>query len=365
MFFMQWFNKKIRVYAIKHDFNNIMVGKLDRLIKCYTPTFWMPFAFMKALYQGDRKIPSMDIYARKEFEMEDGEVLGIDFYPKDFEVMACDSPIVMFVPGVFGMSQDKYSAKFCRMFHEQLGWRTCVFNRRGYGGMPIKGTRVVGFTSYDDIHCVVKRLAEMFPSSNIYLAGVSMGAANIQNYLACYSEENYVKAAVTISCPWNAHIVTTKVKKNPLLRKGIHDYQIKLFKEQLEYESFQKLLESRQICKDTVLSTKDNQHFDQVCAAVGLGLQSRDHYYDALSTHDKIARIRTPVLSLNTNDDFLIPTDVIPFAEIESNPYFLHLQVTGGGHIEYFHGCHASYVDSCHFSGPSCAPLNISSQLKA
>jgi predicted alpha/beta-fold hydrolase len=259
----------------------------------------------------------------------------------------------MFVPGVFGMSSDRYAAKFCRLFFEQLGWRSCVFNRRGYGGMPIKGSRVVGLASYDDIHCVVKRLAEMFPSSNIYLAGVSMGAANIQNYLTYYQEENLVKAAVTISCPWNAHVVSSKVKKNPLLRKGIHDYQIKLFKEQLEHDSFKNLLRERQICTDQVLSTKDNQHFDQVCASVGLGLESKEHYYDTLSTHDKIARIRTPILSLNTNDDFLIPIDVIPFQEIESNPYFLHLQVTGGGHIEYFHGCRAEYVEPSLLSGLS------------
>jgi predicted alpha/beta-fold hydrolase len=348
---MQRFNKRIKVHGIKHQFNLVMIGKMNRLIKNYTPTFWLPFAFLKGMYHGDKKIPSIDVYARKEFEMEDGEVLAIDFYPKDFEVMACDSPIVMFVPGVFGMSSDQYSLKFCKLYYEQLGWRTCVFNRRGYGGMPIKGTRVVGFTSYDDIHCVVKRMSNMFPSSNIYLVGASMGAAGIQNYLASYSEENIVKGAVTISCPWNAHIVTNKVKKNPILRRGIHEYQLKIFKEQLEHDSFNKLLEQRQICKEEVLSTTDNQHFDEVCAAIGLGLPTKEHYYDALSTHEKVSRIRTPILSLNTNDDFLIPVDVIPFTEIENNPYFLHLQVTGGGHIEYFHGCKASYVVSCYLVG--------------
>lgn len=343
---MYFRNKKIKVHAADHEFNRIMLGNLHSLIKGYSPTIWLPFSAMKGAYQGDRKIPSLDIYHRVEFPMEDGEVLGIDFYPKELGDLPESAPIVMFVPGVFGMSSDVYSAKFCRLFHEHLGWRTCVFNRRGYGGMPIKGTRVVGFTSYDDIHEVVKQMAQMFPKANIYLVGVSMGAANIQNYLAHYSHENIVKAACTISCPWNAHIVTDKVRKNPILRKGIHNYQIKLFKEQLAYESFKKLLEERQICSKAVLKTKDNQDFDKVCAAVGLGLESRDDYYDALSTHTKIGRINVPVLSLNSSDDLLIPPSVIPFEDIERNPYFLHLQVSGGGHTEYFHGCRAQYVKS-------------------
>jgi predicted alpha/beta-fold hydrolase len=320
-----------------------MLSSLNGLIKGYTPTFWLPFSIMKGIYQGDRKIPSIDIYHRVEFPMEDGEVLAIDFYPKEMGDVAENAPMIMFVPGVFGMSNDVYSAKFCRLVHSTLGWRTCVFNRRGYGGMPIKGSRVVGFTSYDDMHEIVKQLSQMFPKANIYLAGVSMGAANIQNYLAHYSEENLVKAACTVSCPWNAHIVTETVKRNPLLRKGIHNYQLKLFKEQLNNESFKKLLEERQICPKTVLKTTDNCHFDEVCATAGLGLQNREEYYEAMSTHNKIGRINVPVLSMNSSDDLLIRPSVVPFGDIERNPYFLHLQVTGGGHTEYFHGCKADY----------------------
>lgn len=358
MIIMRQWNKIIKVYAADHEFNRIMLGNLERHIKGYSPTLWLPFSAMKGMYQGDKKIPSLDIYHREEFPMEDGEVLAIDFFPKNLGEVAESAPTVMFVPGVFGMSSDVYAAKFCRFVHKMYGWRSCVFNRRGYGGMPIKGTRVVGFTSYDDMHEVIKQLGSMFPKSNIYLVGVSMGAAGIQNYLARFNNENIVKAACTISCPWNAHIVTEKVRKNPILRKGIHDYQIKLFKEQLAYESFQKLLQDRQICHEQVLKTKDNQEFDKVCAAAGLGLESREEYYDVISTHTKIGMINVPVLSMNSSDDLLIPPSVIPFEDIERNPYFLHLQVTGAGHTEYFHGCKAEYVEYFLTSGLTLAVSN-------
>lgn len=344
MIIIQWRSKRIKVFAQTNDFNLFMIEKLDRLVKSYTPTFWLPFSFMRGVYQGDRRIPDMSFYARQEFEMSDGEILAIDYFPVNYEAMPEDTPIVMFIPGVFGMSSDLYSAKFCKMFKDYLGWRTCIFNRRGYGGMPIKGNRVVGFTSYDDIHCVVNTMAANFPKANIYLVGVSMGAANIQNYLSHYADEHIVKAAVTISCPWNAHIVTRKVAKNPLLRKGIHGYQLRLFKQQLEYESFNKLLETHKISKDDVLKTKSNVEFDEICATAGLGLEKLEEYYDHLSCHEKISRVSVPVLSMNTGDDILIPVSVIPFEELASNPHIIHLQVTGGGHTEYFHGCSASYV---------------------
>lgn len=218
--------------------------------------------------------------------------------------------------------------------------------------MPIRGTRVVGFTSYDDMHSVVNQLHEQFPLSGIYLVGVSMGAANTQRFLAEYPDEHKVKAAVSISSPWNAHVVSEKVRRNPLLRKGIHSYQVKLFKEQLENESFNNLLRQKNIKPETILSTKDNKDFDFQLSAKGLDHQRAEEYYEALSTHQLMDRINVPLLSINSSNDLLIPKAVIPFEEIRLNPRIIHLQVAGGGHTEYFTGCRPRYVDLNLPSGP-------------
>lgn len=337
-------DKKIEITKSESKYSKIVLDSLEKYIKGYRPTFWLPFSVLKNIWQGDKQIKDMSVYHRKLFTMFDGEVLAADFYPNNFDQLDSEVPIVFFVPGVFGMSNDSHSLEFCKILYKRAGWRSCVFNRRGYGGMPIKGTRVLGLTSYDDMHEVIKQISVMLPKTNIYLVGVSLGAANSQRYLADFSEEHIVKAAVSISSPWNAHIVTDKIKKNPFLRKGIHSYQKKLFKEQLAHQSFNELLKSKNICPQQVLKTTDNQHFDDVCSSIGLDLKVKEEYYDALSTHHLVHEIKIPMLSINSSDDLLIPVNVIPLGEIKDNPHIVHLQVTGAGHTEYFHGCKAEYV---------------------
>ena len=337
-------NKKITIVAAATPFSEFVVRLLGSKIKGYKPTLWLPFSSMKNAYHGDKKIPSMNIYRRVECTMQDGEVLAVDFYPREFRTMPEDRPLIVFIPGVFGMSQDVYSAEFCQMVHKTLGWRTAVFNRRGYGGMPIKGKRVVGLTSYDDIHEVLGQIQEMLPSANLYLVGVSLGAANTQRYLSDFNHESIVKAAVTISSPWNAHKVSEVVKNNPVLRMGIHQYQKKLFKEQLMHDTFNRLLEAKSICPTSVLNTKDNKHFDHICSTIGLDHAKPEDYYQALSSYHLVDKIRIPVLSFNSSDDLLIPKEVVPFSDIEKNRRIVHLQVAGGGHTEYYTGCKAQFV---------------------
>jgi predicted alpha/beta-fold hydrolase len=339
----QRLNGRIDVVCAENPYTFAVRNELDSHIKNYKPTLWLPFSIMKSMYQGDKQFKDLSVYHRLEYKMTDGEILAVDCYPKNFLELV-NTPIIMFVPGVFGMSSDVYSLEFCKMVWNQLRWRTCVFNRRGYGGMPIRGTRVVGFTSYDDMHSVVAQLDNQFPQAGVYLVGVSMGAANIQRFLAEYPEEHRVKAAVTISSPWNAHVVSEKVKRNPLLRKGIHGYQVKLFKQQLENESFNNLLKQKNICPNAVLSTKDNKDFDYELSAKGLNHQRAEEYYEALSSHQMMDRIHVPMLSINSSDDLLIPTSVIPFEEIKLNPRIVHYQVAGGGHTEYFTGFRPRYV---------------------
>lgn len=339
----QKLNARIEVVCSDNPYTFAVRNELDPHIKSYNPTLWLPFSIMKSMYQGDKQFKDLSVYHRLEARMSDGEILAIDCYPKNFMHLV-DTPIIMFVPGVFGMSSDVYSLKFCQMIWDTLGWRACVFNRRGYGGMPIRGTRVVGFTSYDDMHSVVNQLDAQFPNAGVYLVGVSMGAANIQRFLAEYPQEHKVKAAVTISSPWNAHVVSEKVKRNPLLRKGIHSYQVKLFKQQLENESFNNLLRQKNISPETILSTKDNKDFDFKLSAKGLDHERPEEYYEALSTYQMMDRIQVPLLSINSSNDLLIPKSVIPFEEIKLNPRIVHYQVAGGGHTEYFSGLKPRYV---------------------
>jgi hypothetical protein len=44
----------------------------------------------------------------------------------------------VFCPGITGDSLDNYSVKFAQYLKEQLGWRTCVANKRGFADTPLR-----------------------------------------------------------------------------------------------------------------------------------------------------------------------------------------------------------------------------------
>lgn len=267
----------------------------------------------------------------------DGEIISLDWFPRNYKKMWSKTPVVMYVPGVFGRSCDVYSFKFCEMLTNRLGWRSFVFNRRLFAG-NFKGTRFISYTHYSDWLEILDYVAREFPEANIYLVGVSMGALNIQKFLALYNNEKRVVAAVTISSPFDAQSAADLVLNNYFLNKVLHGHQVRVFREHLHNEKFTEFMRKKGIDPIRVIESKTNQEFDAICSSVDLGVNSPRDYYNLLSVHTHIQEIKHPILSLNSEDDPLIPPSNVPLEEIVKNPNIIQLMVAGGGHIEYLSG---------------------------
>jgi predicted alpha/beta-fold hydrolase len=344
MYVKYLYDRRIKVFMLNTRLNSDIFAKIKSRIESYSPTFWLPFSSWKTMLLGDREVPFLDMYRRMELELPDGEVKALDWFPADYRAMPASAPIVIFVPGVFASSKDVYSVEFCKLAYQKLGWRTCVYNRRGYSGMACRGEKMISFTAYDDMHFAINKLHEMFPQADKFLAGCSMGATNIQKYLIEYGVDTPIKAAVTISSPFNAFIVANKVRKNCLLRKGVNATQKKLFRGQLHNENVINILKRKNMSKERILGTTSNMQFDYECSTKDLGYSTLDEYYHKLSTHEGIDKINIPLLNVSSGDDILIPKEAIPLESLKNNSKIIHLEVNGGGHIEYFQGCKAEYV---------------------
>ena len=57
---------------------------------------------------------------------------------------------MLFMPGVVGHSNGYYILGICKQFRREMGWRTAIYNKRGFGGMPIKGKRLIGYELTED-----------------------------------------------------------------------------------------------------------------------------------------------------------------------------------------------------------------------
>lgn len=98
-------DKKVTIFSKKTDRNLRILKFLDKIILNYKPTFFLPGAFAKIVFLGFKTSPQdQHMYLRYEHTLFDGEVIALDFYPKDHDILARTTPTIVFFPGVFGDS---------------------------------------------------------------------------------------------------------------------------------------------------------------------------------------------------------------------------------------------------------------------
>ena len=329
-------NKRIHVFCKDSRMNRDMLEILKKNLANYHPTFYLPSVYLKVIL-GVGELSFLDCYMRMEVTTSDGELLPLDWYPRNYYEMADDTPIIMFVPGVFGTSRDKYSIGFCKKAHEKLGWRCFVMNRRLFLSQ-LKAKKLVPYTSLTDWREAIEHVREEFPKATIYIIGVSMGALNVQKYLIEYNKDPMVMGAVTISSPFNVGVSSYQIRDNPVLRKAMHYTMIQMFRSHLHHREFNELCKQKGINIDKVLNCKDNFEFDLYMSIRDLELEHPDQYYAMMSSHLDMHQISVPLLSINSEDDPLIPATSVPLNSILQNSNIMQVMVAGGGHIEYYSG---------------------------
>lgn len=215
----KWYkDKQFKVYCKKTRRNIKILGALDDLLRGYSPTLWLPGGIIKGFYLGMLpRLPYIgSFYIRETHSFDDGEVIALDFFPRSYKEMPSTTPFVVFIPGITGDSQDPYASHLCSLARDKFGFRVCVINRRGYGGMPIKGDMLSCFTIVNDIRMVTKMIKSKFPQSNIYLVGFSMGALQTHKFLQIYGNATDLKAACTVASPWDSFKTSEYVANNYL-----------------------------------------------------------------------------------------------------------------------------------------------------
>jgi len=86
------------------------------------------------------------------------------------------------------------------------------------------------------------------------------------------------------------------------------------------------------------LTTNSNLHVDFELCAKDCGFDSLDLYYEKISSDEAVEKISVPMLSINSLDDLVVSSSGIPISKIEESDNIIQINVSGGGHIEYFTG---------------------------
>lgn len=68
--------------------------------------------------------------------------MSLDWYPLDYNNLDQKTPIVCFLLGSFGVSEDGY-VKELALLVKNLGWRLVILNRRGWDKVPLKNEKFI------------------------------------------------------------------------------------------------------------------------------------------------------------------------------------------------------------------------------
>lgn len=339
-----FFNERqMQLYFHRTEANMAVLDGLGDLMKGYKPSVFVPFHMVNMLFSV-KKVKCLNHFERQYVQLDDGERISLDWLPKNYATMEDATPVVIMVPGITSDSRATYANVFAKYAVEDYKFRVAIMNRRGYCKMPYskEDPDPITWDKFSDLEKVLQVVNEEFPKSNIYLAGVSMGANHIQRFAGMKGkagEPINVKAIGCISSPYCLKTAAGIVNKNIILKKAMLKTLLETFENHLHCDKFKKALLKRNIDPKLVLKAKCSDEFNKLFSLHFTQYQDLDAYKSSVSSVGYIKSIEVPTLAINSRNDIVSPHQAIPLDEIKQNANFIQVMVNGGGHMEYFSGC--------------------------
>jgi len=287
----------------------------------------------------DLEIP----YSRELFTLSDGGTVALDWWIKEEKEendQNVQEIIVLVCPGLTGTSKTKYIIQSANHLMQTLWNETTkpkklsivVFNYRGNAGAPLTVPKSYNGADTEDLREVVSHLTETHPNSVLFSIGYSLGSNILTKYIGEEGEKCRIKAAVSISNPFNFN-ESTNYWSGWKFKYLLGNHLTRFLKQNLvpHIEYFQDA--GFPIDREHILSCRTVQEFDERFTIILGGWKTVEEYYDCASSDQFLKFIRIPVLFINAEDDPLSPACVAPFEEFEKNPNIILVHTPLGGHI--------------------------------
>jgi uncharacterized protein len=297
------------------------------LSAAYNPPRWLVGRHAQTIWPSLVAPKPLVHYRRERWNTPDDDFIDVDIVDAEN-----NAPIFVLFHGLEGNSQSAYARSL--MAHaKKKKWRGMVAHFRGCSGENNRLMRAYHSGDSEHINFVLQKTHVQFPSSPIYIAGVSLGGNAMLKWLGMSgSSADFVNAAFAISPPHDLEAGAI------VLSQGFNKKYTDNFLSTLKAKTQEKAQRfPNAIDLKAVLAAKTFFEFDQLVTAPIHGFSSCYDYWRRSSCKQFLGGITVPTNILNALNDPFQPTHALAIPKQVSKDVRLEYPAQGG-HVGFLQG---------------------------
>lgn len=274
---------------------------------------------------------------RQRIETPDGDFIDLDLRLNN------GSSLLICCHGLEGDASSGYIRTLIAALRSIPGLDFCGLNSRGCSGEPNRTIRAYHAAATDDLALAIRHFSARYP--RIFLAGFSLGACQILNYLGSGKHEipANVLGAATVSPPCNLLTSGERFERPlcaPYTYRFMRTLKPKVLDKIRRFPGTPQFPDPKRFQKIRLL-----REFDDLYTAPVHGFRDATDYYTQASPIRHLEKIDCPTLILSAEDDPFLSPECLPRKTGEVSKY-LHVAITPcGGHVRFPLQGGGSYAD--------------------
>ncbi len=290
-------------------------------LSSYRRPWWLPNSHLETIWA--RFVGRKPEYTREIITTFDNDIIALDYL-----IGKSGKPTITIFHGLEGCSRSHTVAN-CALFFHACGWNVFVPHFRTCGIMN-RLPRAYHAGDSQDVGWMLKYIGAASSSTERHFAlGVSLGGNALAKWLGENPQQQIVEAAATICAPYDLEACSRWMSRvfNHLIyeRHFLRSLRVKMISKIRQYPALADV--------DELKSLNTMRQFDNRFTAALHGYTDVDDYYRKASAMSLLTKISTPLLSVHSDNDVLVPRVNLP-----ANPHLHAITTRGGGHSGYVTG---------------------------
>jgi len=265
----------------------------------------------------------------EHFSLSDGDFIECYWQKNDLK------NIVVLLHGLTGSYYSPYIQQTLKELHKR-DFSTVTMHYRGTSGKPNLKPRSYHSGNSEDFREYVNHLTKIYPQSNFFAVGFSIGGNILLKYLGEEKNNTPLKAAMSVSAPYDLAMCANRVN-----RGFSRFYQYILLKElkKMLHQKFNAFAMEQfvKFKKKDIKKLNSFWAFDDAYSAPIHGFGNVHNYYATCSSKHFLKDIAIPTLLLHAKDDPFMTQEVIPKPYEYSKSVKLEVH-NYGGHVGFIGG---------------------------